>query len=122
MITMFLLAGLLTVALAGSAVLSFVCGGAIWAFARPPARRLVPYLMLVPPLGSLAAIAGAWGCGAALAKSAGSSSLPLWGWVGGLLVGGVLGVSVGFAVAQTLVRRTSQGAIAVKDGHPEWQW
>jgi hypothetical protein len=108
MLTMFLLAGLLTVALAGVAVLSLVCGGALWAFAHPPARGLVPYLLLVAPLGSLAAIAGAWGCGAALARSAGESPLPLWGWVAGLFAGGALGALAGFSVARALARRMSR--------------
>ena len=122
MTTMFLLAGVLTVALAGAALLSLACGGAIWAFARPASRGAAPYLLLVPPLGSLSAVAAAWACAAALARSAGSSPLPAWGWIGGLLVGGVLGGSVGFVSARTLARRAGRSAVDAKDGHPEWQW
>lgn len=107
MLTLFLMAGLLSVALLGVAVLSVLVGCLLLAVGHPTWRALAPYVLLVPSLGSLVALAGAWGCGATLVRLAGESPLPFWGWLGGLVVGGVLGSGAGISAAYCLGRRTS---------------
>lgn len=111
MLTLFLLAGLLSVVLLAVVAVGLAAGGMLLIVGRPAGRALAPYAFLVPSLGALGAMAGAWGCAIALARSMmGNSMLPLWGWLVGLVAGGALGVGVGCALAYRLHRRMAGSA------------
>lgn len=107
MLTIFFIAGLITVVLAMVAVVSFISGIVLWCFART--RFIAPFVTLIPTLAALGAVGGSYGLGYVLFRMAGEASvLPFWGWVVGYPAGGYLGGVIGLSLALLFRRWTSR--------------
>ena len=93
------------------AVLCAVVGIVLWCIERT--RSLAPFVIFVPPLAMLGAAGGSWGlaCLAAMSESKISAAwmyyLPLWAWIIGNPVGGVLGGLLGLWLARLFRRKTT---------------
>jgi hypothetical protein len=105
MLPIFILAAVLTGILALVALASIV-GGTVF-FWIPRLRSLAPWMLFPPSLAALGAAGGAWGLGYLAVRGAGSSPLPFWAWIGGLLAGGASGALLGVLLAWLCRRRGS---------------
>jgi hypothetical protein len=106
---LFLLAALVTITL-GVVLIGSVIAGIVLCFV-PSWRGFGPFVLFVPTLSALGAVAGAWRLGFAAHSYAPMSALPFWGWVFGLPSGAVVGVLLGLSLA-ALMRRTMRIAQA----------
>jgi len=90
MLSLFLIAAVITVILGVEAVVCSVCGIVLWCIART--RFLAPFVTFIPTLAALGAAGDSWGLGYLPVKTADPMSvLPFWAWIFGFPIGGVLG-------------------------------
>jgi hypothetical protein len=118
---LFLAFGVASVAAVGVVVLSFVAGIVLW-FTR--FRTVGIFIMLVPSLSGLLAVATSWGAAflcASISERPGISLdawerwqiLALWAWPIGFIVGGSAGAALGILLGLLIVRRRSRVVASV---------
>ena len=109
----FLIFALASLAAAGVLLLSVAIGA--WLLFSGRSRTLGIFLLVVPTLSALSAVAASWGGAfwfnslSAGARSPGELQrlqvMALWAWPVGFVVGGVAGASVGTAITALVARR-----------------
>jgi hypothetical protein len=100
---MFLVAGLLTVAVAVIFLGSFVSGVVLCFIDR--LRPAAPFVLFIPTLAALGATAGSWGLGYLAYEHDPMSVLPFWAWLLGFPAGAVLGFVIGLGLALLIRKR-----------------
>jgi|GEM_PF-4579307 len=95
-----LIAFTLTLLLGVASLLCTTAGIVLWRIEKT--RYLAPLILFVPTLALLGAMGSSWGLGylAAISEVPGESDRPLWAWISGFPVGGVLGALFGLWFAR----------------------
>jgi hypothetical protein len=94
---LFLVAGLLTLAVGVIFLGSFIIGIVLCFMDR--LRPVAPFVLFIPSMAALGAAVGSWGLGYLAYQHDSMSVLPLWAWLIGFPAGAALGFSIGLGLA-----------------------
>jgi len=110
---LFVIFGLASLAAAGILLLSLAVGA--WLFWTRRSRTLGIFLLLVPTLAAVSAVALSWGAGfwfnslsqkaATLDASRRYDVLAFWAWPVGFVAGGIGGAALGLVITTLVARR-----------------